>query len=549
MAVFASTQTLANYLIKGYYADAPGDAYRIDTSRSNVVTVNLTGLTADSQKVARAALAAYEAVADLDFQEVRSGGRITFTDNPSIVIGRTSYSGPITKIVPNGSFLKSAQVNIPLSSQERYGTNGDPGGIGTYNLQLFLHEIGHALGLGHLGTYQPNASFGSAKFTTDSWMTSAMSYFNQSENDFFSKNYGVILTPMMADIMAVQMLYGRQTGGPTAGNTVYGLGSDLGTYLDLAFRNSGGTSKVGGTLKEDYLTIYDAGGIDSFNFSNDTAAQRFTLEGGTFNSVYGRVANVAIAVGTVIENFSAGSGSDTITGNSAANHLNLGAGSDKSHGKGGNDRLSGANGHDSLNGNDGNDTLLGGTGDDQLYGGDGVDRLSGEVEDDLLFGGNGDDFLFGGDGVDRLNSGAGRDSLYGHAGADSLLGGIGSDRLEGGIGNDSLRGEADNDHLRGGDGNDSLNGGAGNDSLDGGSGADRFVIQSGVDTIAQFQNNLDTLALDDALWGGGRTVAQVLGLATVTRSGDISFNFNGEHALVIKGMTDIAALLDDLAIL
>jgi len=100
-----------------------------------------------------------------------------------------------------------------------------------------------------------------------------------------------------------------------------------------------------------------------------------------------------------------GTGAFTGTGNTLANTLVGGIGTDK---------LDGAAGDDLLKGGAGNDTLLGGIGDDTLQGDDGNDSM------------------VGGDGSDTLQGGAGADNLQGGAGGDIFIGGAGNDTLDGG---------------------------------------------------------------------------------------------------------------------
>ena len=100
----------------------------------------------------------------------------------------------------------------------------------------------------------------------------------------------------------------------------------------------------------------------------------------------------------------------------------------------------------------------------------------------------------GDSGNDRLSGGINNDTVNGGSGNDTLSGDNGADQLIGGDGDDLIKGNA---------GHDTLDGGAGNDVLSGGIGADRFIYGAGQDTILSFQNEIDTLSLDSALWGGG----------------------------------------------
>lgn len=113
-----------------------------------------------------------------------------------------------------------------------------------------------------------------------------------------------------------------------------------------------------------------------------------------------------------------GSGPQIVYGDSANQHMVLGADDDELHGGGGDDYVGSLGGNDRLYGDDGNDTVSGGIGDDHLFGGAGNDQL------------------LGGAGHDRLYGDAGNDSLKGEAGKDWIIGGLGRDKMWGGAGRD-----------------------------------------------------------------------------------------------------------------
>ena len=138
--------------------------------------------------------------------------------------------------------------------------------------------------------------------------------------------------------------------------------------------------------------------------------------------------------------------------------------------------------------------------------------------------------------------------------------GSGADTLVGGAGNDTLLGEAGNDSLLGGDGIDRLSGGADADRIDGGTGADvlsgelgadLFVFNRGYggDRVTDFQDNSDTIVLDDALWGNtALTVVSVVTQFARVVSGSVVMNFGNGDVLTLTGLTNTAALLDDISI-
>jgi hypothetical protein len=135
-----------------------------------------------------------------------------------------------------------------------YGT-----GLNSYSFQSYVHEVGHALGLGHAGDYNNTARYPyDALFQNDAWTTSIMSYFSQEENSYFQGQgftYDYAVTPMVADILAMQTLYGLSTTTRT-GDTTYGYNSNAGGVLS--------DSSIAGSAA---YTIYDSGGVDTIDGS------------------------------------------------------------------------------------------------------------------------------------------------------------------------------------------------------------------------------------------------------------------------------------------
>jgi hypothetical protein len=314
----ANLDTIAAYLTTGYWG---GDAHHFDVSQSRTISVNISTLNPSEQTLARAALSEWTDIIGVTFKEVTTGGQIVFdhTEDPK---------GPIAATDANWSngIINSAHVHISTSWVNNYGP-----GLNTYSFQTYIHEIGHALGLGHAGDYNNTATYSTdALFENDAWATSIMSYFDQQENTFFG-NQGfsrdLAETPMEADILALQSLYGPSTTTRTS-DTTYGYNS-----------NAGGVYSASAYPTAAY-TIVDSGGKDTLDFSGTAANQLINLNPETFSNVNGSTGNLSIARGTVIENAIGGNGADTIIGNAADNVL------------------SGHVGRDTLTGGAGADTFL-----------------------------------------------------------------------------------------------------------------------------------------------------------------------------------------------
>ena len=498
---------MADYLMMGYWGVAEPVAYDIagglrdSGANNNEITIDLSGLTSGGVQLARWAAEAWEMVANLSFREVGAGetAQIVFQDHESGAFAnynRVNYT------------LTSGTVNVDLGWLQDYGTT-----IDAYSFSTYIHEIGHAIGLGHQGGYNGSANYPlDATFGNDSTQLTVMSYFDQDQNETINASFANLLTPMMVDIVAIQTLYGAST--LTDGDTIWGgAGSNTGTFLDTFFHGVANGSHDSSFYGGDPIafTVFDGGGVDLVDLGFSSFDDVVDLRDTQFSDVLGLIGNVGIARGTVIENLTLGSGNNRATGNDAGNQINAGAGNDTVFGNDGTDVIFGEGGDDEIFAGAHFDTVHAGEGQDTVFGGDGRDLIflnqgddiyndnsqGGELGQDTVYGGYGDDTVQGGNGNDVFHGEWGNDLIFARLGDDQVFGGDSFDTIHSGEGQDTVWGgngrdlvflnqgdDLYNDNAQGGEfGQDTVFGGYGDDTIQGGNGDDAFYGEWGADLI------------------------------------------------------------------
>jgi subtilisin family serine protease len=156
-----------------------------------------------------------------------------------------------------------------------------------------------------------------------------------------------------------------------------------------------------------------------------------------------------------------------------------------------------------------------------------------------------------GDGKNKVTGNALDNEIHAMRGNDKIRAGDGADVAYGDDGDDVVGGGGGHDTLWGGGGDDKLIGNTGNDRLAGGTGADTFVFKANFskDKIMDFEDNVDTLKLDDVLWGGGKTAAQVVDQYATVSGGNTIFDFGNGDVITIIGITDKSIFDNDIGII
>ena len=435
-------------------------------------------LTIDYVAVLQQAFADWSAAGNIEFLQLADpGGNPGSAGTPSIRV----FFGAIPGGTIGWGFFPGGGIGGDILLDSSWT------GINAVNnlTALFLHELGHALGLLH-------------EDVNPSIMASFL-------------NPGGINTLQKDDIKGIQQVYGTQDNAPSiytmaAGDTnlealsstpnmvINGNGlNNLISFADTGnqtLNGAGGNDTLIGGAGADVLN--GSTGVDTADYSGDASGILVDLLSANLNT--GQAAGDTYSS---IENLTGGAGADNLRGSGGNNLIDGGAGNDAIFGRAGNDTLEGGIGNDVLlggggadvlNGGAGNDNLLGGTGADQLNGGTGIDTANyvdatGAIVVDLQFAGTntgsaaGDTYssienIIGGASGDNLSGTAGNNRIEGRNGNDVILGRSGNDTLIGGAGNDVLTGGAGADVLNGDTGNDTLMGGAGADVLNGGTGID-----------------------------------------------------------------------------
>lgn len=545
-------------------------SYTLSASYNDNTPVPLEDGGADNENIVRAALAKWDAVIDIDLEEVFESASNDIVGEMRVAFVTDRDGGG------SGTFAFAYYPNNGASGGDIWFDMADTTEMaGEYTFDYFatIHEMGHAIGLAHpFADASPFVAKPELAGTEHFSRNTVMSYNFDDRNGYFdvsslgdgyaASNWNRVyaITPMVYDIAYGEELYGVEAA-TNIGDTSYSFDVNPVTLETLYDSNGSDTLDASNQTRSNIIDLtpgsfssigllndrtaaqsyYESLGISSatvtsyFTYFDNIAKSMMTANANDFtDGVYRGQDNVAIAYSTTIENAKGGAGNDIITGNDANNRLY---------------------------GNSGDDTFTGGLGDDSIDGGSGSDTA--------VFSGNASAYRVKREGdrvsvMDLTSNRFGTDSLSNveliqfddqtltvadlrdeavnisaaarigvrkklDANETAVSGGAKNDRFEvsvndrqdrvinGGAGNDIILSGAGDDVIQGGEGRDILRGGRGADRLEGGAGDDRFILVGATQASQYTQDAIDNSA------GSGNDLSQVLSLSDLNgnRESDI----------------------------
>lgn len=270
-------------------------------------TTGFTRFNALQMNQAELSLESWADIANINFVRVGAGtsGNAAYSNNASLLFSNYSDGqdgAAAFAFFPGSTAATSVSGDSWYNSSFSYNSNPS---LNNYGRLVLVHEIGHAIGLSHPGTY--NASAGTsityannAEYYEDTLQYTTLSYFSAGNTGGFTRGR-FPAAPLLDDITTAQSLYGANMT-TRADDTTYGFNSNT----DRDFYTIGVASQTR------IFAVWDGGGNDTFDFSGYFQNQIIDLGEQHFSNTGGLIGNVSIAKGVVIERAIGGGGNDTL---------------------------------------------------------------------------------------------------------------------------------------------------------------------------------------------------------------------------------------------